>query len=88
MSKIELKIQQLEREAAESEAAYRTLRRAYAKDSYERASRQGEALANLQRDAADARQMACELRAQLPLAHPLYREQLWQQARWRTQYAA
>lgn len=88
MSKLESKILQLEREAEESDAAYRTLRRAYAVDCYERASRQGEAMANLLRAAADARQQACELRARLPSGHALYRAPAWQQTRWRSLYAA
>lgn len=88
MTKLEIKIVQLEREAAASEAAYRDMRRAYAVDTYERAARRGEVLANLLRDAADARQKANELRAQLPPGNPLYRAASWLQARHRSQFAA
>lgn len=88
MTKLEMKIVQLEQEAAESEAAYRTLRRACAVGSYELAARWGGALANLLRDAADARQRAAELRAQLPPGNPLYCLAPWQRARHRSQFAA
>jgi hypothetical protein len=88
MTKLEMKIMQLEQDAAACEAAYRDLRRAYAVGSYELASRRGGALANLLRDAADARRKAGELRAQLPPGNPLYRAPAWPLAQQRARNAA
>lgn len=88
MSKIEAKIQQLEHEAASFDAAYRTLRRERSLGCYTRAARKGEILANLLRNAADARQKASELRSQLPPGHPLYQAPPWQPTGWRSQRAA
>jgi hypothetical protein len=72
MSTLELKILKLERLAAESEAAYRVLRRTASGLDGERAARLGATLANLLRDAADARYKALDLRARLPSQHPLH----------------
>jgi hypothetical protein len=77
MTKRELKILQLERRAAESEDAFHALCRGESGDCRRNGSCQGEVLANLLRNAADARQVAAEMRAQLPPTHPLYRAPPW-----------